>query len=499
MGMCTSAPKSPLVPNDPVSAPTKRSDTERKADANASDKTIVEVLPCTDVTNRSNESSPKRTHAEGFSVNQVKSKVDIKQRVKLEDDSEDPRHTNILECFGFEVHRMLNSKAWDDRSQAIAAAKELCITKKLPQGITPEKWVDGCCKLVLVCLHDKVMPIYFDSLDLAKFLFGEFFQGEFQCDEVVKSNLEELLPVIIAKTADRNARSNEGTRQILTFMARCPSVGCSPVMAHIFTPITNSKEVSAIRGRLDLINHMIDDFGFGKSSTISMQLVMGFVRPHLDATDEKVRRAAIEVTVNCYKHKGDRTLKYITNVKPALLKHLESRFAELSRPAKGARKHAKSAQGLPAVRGKPRMKGPPKRDSNSQPLVGAAPSQGYFSQPRPDALAPVQANHERPEELSDVLKDCSQLFSMGNNMVMSPLSSSAVPAHSLRDDPHFLSNSSHQDLHQMDQDPHFIASPFGRMGGSEELAAPIPGAIGDLSSHLGADLDADLMDEIEGY
>merc|ERR1711990_610255 len=119
---------------------------------------------------------------------------------------------------------------------------------------------------------------------------------------------------------------------MLTFMARCPSVGGSPVMAHVFSPIINSKEVSAIRGRLELINHLIDDFGFGKSSTISMQLVMGFVRPHLDATDEKVRRAAIEVTVNCYKHKGDRTNKYITNVKPALLKLLQSRFAELDKP-----------------------------------------------------------------------------------------------------------------------------------------------------------------------
>lgn len=53
------------------------------------------------------------------------------------------------------------------------------------------------------------------------------------------------------------------------------------------------------------------------------------MRPHLDATDEKVRRAAVEVTVTCYSLKGDRTVKYCTNLKPALLRLLKQRFAEL--------------------------------------------------------------------------------------------------------------------------------------------------------------------------
>merc|ERR1712028_307987 len=108
--------------------------------------------------------------------------------------------------------------------------------------------------------------------------------------------------------------------------------------------------------------------GFGKAGTITMQLVMGFVRPHLDATDEKVRRAAVEVTVNCYKHKGDRTLKYVTNVKPALLKLLQQRFHELGKPSK-SRKQVKSEQGLAPVRGRGK-KPMPNRKSTS---AGEAP------------------------------------------------------------------------------------------------------------------------------
>lgn len=434
---CRSAPKSPNCPS-----PDKpKSDSDLKASANASEKTIVEVLPCGDVTTPDQGSPKPTTHAEGFSVNQVR-KLDTHTRVKVEEETDEPRQKLILDAFGFEVQRMLHSKAWDERAQALAIAKEKCQRMEI-QG-EESVFCDACCKLALVSLQDKVMPIYFDGLELTKYFFFEFFDKLSVPKELLRVNLEELLPVIISKTADRNARSNEGTRAMLCFLARCHNVGCSPVMAHIFSPIVNFKDISAIRGRLELIDHVIAEFGFAKSSTITMQLVMGFVRPHLDATDEKVRRAAIEVTVSCFKHKGDRTLKYITNVKPALLKLLDQRFAEVSKPLRVSRK-AKSAQGLPEVRGgKPRMaEAGTTRESASQPCFGA--SQGFRGQ---------------PTDLNSVLTDCPQLFSMGSSV--GPMSSQA-------------------------------AAPC--------LASPVmPGSVPNHEFRMGQhDLDADLMDEIESY
>lgn len=455
---CRSAPKSPPCPTSPEN----KSKAEKRAAANASDKTIVEVLPCGEITNTSDQPSPKpTTHADGFAVNQVKM-PEQKQQKCLEEDTDSSKL--IVDAFGFEVHRLLTSKAWDDRAQAIAAAKEICARGELPSNMEESVFVEACCKLVMTTLQDKVMPIYFDGLELIKFLFGEMFEKMSSSKEVINASLEELLPTIIAKIADRNARSNEGTRSILTFLARCSLVGCSPVMAHIFTPITNSKEVSAIRGRLELIDHVIAEFGFGKSSTITMQLVMGFVRPHLDATDEKVRRAAIEVTVTCYKHKGDRTLKYITNVKPALLKLLQSRFAECDKPARSSRKNAKSA--LPEVRGKPRKSRPPLRESASQPC-GKTNPESFFQ----NSTIPEDNN---TNELSNVLRDCPQLFSMGSStMVVSPLSGEAP-----REVPMEAS-----------------------MGSVMPGAVPPTGFEDGLGMEAGFedDLDADLMDEIEAY
>jgi len=477
---CRSAPKSPPCPS-----PDKQTDSDRRAAANASEKTIVEVLPCSDVTNTTpcgdGGSSPVKmvSHAEGFSVNQIQRKateeVLVCDQAKIDEDK-DERQKLILTAFGFEVQRMLNSKAWDDRAQALAMAREKCVQGEI-QG-QESLFCDACCKLALVSLQDKVMPIYFDGLELCKFLFGEFFDKLEGSKEILRANIEELLPVIIGKTADRNARSNEGTRSMLCFLARCPSIGCSPVMAHIFAPIAgdNTKEISAIRGRLELINHVIDQFGFGKTTTITMQLVMGFVRPHLDATDEKVRRAAIEVTVNCYKYKGERTLKYITNVKPALLKLLQQRFAELNKPGKSSRKNAKSA--LPEVRGKPRKHLAPKRESASQPIGSAG--EGFFQ--NSNGLSNGQESSEM------ILKDCPGVFSMGNNTHSMGLGSISTQMKS-RDIMRESEN----------QDPNFISSPGSIHNECSEQGFNRSFKM-DAHDHtaLAAELDGDLMNEIEG-
>jgi len=480
-GCCRSAPKSPPPPDSPEAIEAGKlrdAGVARQASANSSDKTIVEVLPCGDITNSTSPEAPSPTtsksgHAEGFGVNQLNDAPEphtTKQKVSLDAETQDAIQKVVLDVFGFEIHRGLNAKAWDDRAQALAAARAMCEKKQIPATVSNVVFMDACCKLVLVAIQDKVMPVYFDGLELIKYLCGEFFVDyAAEASEVVRNNLEEFLPVIIAKTADRNARSLEGTRQTLVFLARCACVGCSPVMAHIFCPVQNHKELAAIRGRLDLINHVIDEFGFSKSSTITMQLVMGFVRPHLDATDEKVRRAAVEVTVNCYKHKGDRTLKYITNVKPALLKLLQSRFAELDKPAKGKK-------GLPAVRGKgkTRKSGLPKRDSGAgQPFK---PGVGGMDQLISSA--------------SPVNTDVMSMGGMGGNnsgqslsspIVPSPLS--AQPSVSLRDEP-------------------FVNSPNKMMCPQNDARAQLPGSLNDMEGiGMGGDLDLDddLMNEIEAY
>lgn len=356
---CSSAPKSPDPPTQDGEA-TSSSAPPRLKDISMGG---CEVTPCTDISNKMQGTpSPLQRSDKGhFTIpcddnSQIENSqgcvVKVKSPVRNQTTASQPTERDasekvILEVFGTDVLHQLQGKAWDERGQAVQLVRAKIVQDDL-SGTPVEKFFHAGCCVAVVALKDKVMPVFFDGLDLAKLLLGEFTTRHSFEKEVLQQAVDNVVPIIVAKTSDRNARSIEGTQQALVFLARQQNVGCQQVVSHILTPIANTKDVAAIRGRLELIGHVINEFGLGKASSLSLSTIMGFVRPHLEAADEKVRRAAVEVTVSCYSLKGERTMKYCANLKPALMKLLEQRFAEVDNKKSG-KKGAPAS--LPAVRG----------------------------------------------------------------------------------------------------------------------------------------------------
>lgn len=355
-GAGSAPPKSPVPPSSPnhgeCPQPAPIKEEERKGQ-------IVEVTPCESITDKdlaAGTPSPKPADDKAETANDKafagsavlapnspadKAAKDKEKKVtsasprsakaakvKLTESATNESEENILKVFGFDILHSLQGKTWDERSQAVQSTRARVVQGDLDSA-SPEDFWTAACDVAMITLTDKVMPVFFDGLDLTKLLLSEFANNNEISESQINLALEKVVPIIVAKTSDRNARSIEGTRQALVFLSRCEKVGCQPVMAHVLTPIASAKEVQNIRGRLELIHHMIKEFGFSKTSALSLSAVMGFVRPHLDATDEKVRRAAVEVTVACYTIKGERTLKFCSKLKPALFKSLEARFAEV--------------------------------------------------------------------------------------------------------------------------------------------------------------------------
>lgn len=269
--------------------------------------------------------------------------------VTLTEASKDVLDQLILEVFGFDVLHQLKGNSWDERGQSVASVRARVLQGDF--GVSDrDQFFKASCAVAVVALTDKVMPVFFDGLDLGKLLLGDFVQQQNLEGEILVTEIDRIIPIVVAKTSDRNARSMEAARKGVVFLAKQPHIGCQRVMSHILAPISNVKDISAIRGRLELIEHIMGEFGLSKNQGgLSLSGIMTFTRTHLEAADEKVRRAAVEVTVSCYKLKGDRTMKYCGNLKPALLKLLEQRFGEIDKKA-GKQKSA-SGSAFPAVRG----------------------------------------------------------------------------------------------------------------------------------------------------
>lgn len=388
---CSSAPKSPTPPNSP---------NQGWGIKGGKGNDVVTSDAVTDISNMPPTPSPQRrdqdkvwaceedkasakppTSAEPACPAPDAPKM---KAVTIDEGSQDQMDQVILEVFGFDTLQQLQGPAWDERGQAVQAARARVVQVDLG-GVTKEKFFHAACAVAQLGLKDKVMPVFFDGLDLSKLLFGEYAKSQALGAEAIEEQAAAMIPIVVAKTSDRNARSIEATRQALVFLARQGHVGCAQVMSHILAPIANAKEVGAIRGRLELIGHVMDEFGFSKKeASLSLSTVMTFVRTHLDATDEKVRRAAVEVTVSCYGLKGDRTMKYCQNLKPALLKLLEQRFAEVDKcnGKGGGKKASGGAKGLPEVRGaklqrKPLLRNPgfsSESERSKQGSAGSTPS-----------------------------------------------------------------------------------------------------------------------------
>jgi len=488
---CSSAPKSPDPPNSPNAACE-----QAKGDH------VIESTPCVDISNmQPGTPSPSANEKGGLSSvvadkrpsdaeNTAPSKLDPPESpgtrpVNITQVDHDASNKLILDIFGFEVLHQLQGKQWDERGQAVQAVRARVVQGDMGP-VAVEDFFTASCSVAVFALKDKVMPVFFDGLDLAKLLLGDFASKNTLTKEVLNKQVDTIIPIVVGKTSDRNARSIEGTRQALVFFARQSTVGCQQAVAHMLTPITNTKDLKAIQGRLELIDHMIGEFGFAKTGGLSLSSVMAFVRPHLDAPDEKVRRAAVEVTVSSYKLKGDRTMKYCSNLKPALLKLLEQRFAEVD--GKSGKSSAKKS--LPAVRGV--KKRAPLRNGSS----GSSRSSGSMGS-RSKALAPLelgstegrlsnQNSRESRRGEDPLLEDKSQadIFApVYNDVLRSPAVSSS---------PFIMSDP------MADADCGAPMDPLGRSSlATHEDPNYIPSPTGPSSDPFSGDDEA-FMNEIEG-
>lgn len=471
---CSSAPKSPSPPNSPNAEPK----------AEPTGPGASEVTACTDISNAMSNASPSATDKASASTSEssiskelskdAENPVPSTRPVTITDATQDDSDKLILDAFGFDVLHQLQGKTWDERAQAVQSVRARVVQGAL--GSAPvDAFFHAGCSVAVVALKDKVMPVFFDGLDLAKVLLGDFAEKQELAKGTLAAEVDNVIPIIVAKTSDRNARSIEGTRQALVFLARHSTVGSQQVFSHILTPINNPKEVAAIRGRLELIGHIIDEFGLSKASSLSLSTVMAFVRPHLDATDEKVRRAAVEVTVSCYTLKGDRTMKYCANLKPALLKLLEQRFAEVD-GGKSCKKASTNTSGLPEVRGtKVRKSGTGSRGSNRN--SSSSGSMGSHSKP----LAPLDVRPGQAPSLDDKLTHADIFAPVYNDVLRSPgVNESMFSSSPSREQPQYgmaVDPNGRSSL-AMHEDPNYIPSPTA-------------------ANHEPFDEQA-LMDEIEG-
>ena len=163
----------------------------------------------------------------------------------------------VEEVLGIEWLGAIASAKWDDRSGALDSMR-----RTLERGETtlgdPEAVFKAGAYMLAKCLPDRVLPVYLSAIELGEHLVTVY-AAKHEIDvSTVSKYADMMLPAIITRTSDRNARTIEATQRVILALAKSPCIGCRGVMSHILVTVANNKDYAAIKGRLQLLELMIE-------------------------------------------------------------------------------------------------------------------------------------------------------------------------------------------------------------------------------------------------
>ena len=155
---------------------------------------------------------------------------------------------------------------------------------------------------------------------------------EYMSKEDVSACITKLVPLVIHRVGNLNARIHTASTQTLMFLAADRRVGLQVIGPYVVVPIKKTRSQSNIYiGRLDLVQQMLKEFT--STQGLSVDAVMTFATPSLDSPDDKLRKAGLRVV--CEVHRLQRMAggsieeKYFANLKPSVAKKLHAKLAEI--------------------------------------------------------------------------------------------------------------------------------------------------------------------------
>jgi hypothetical protein len=95
-------------------------------------------------------------------------------------------------------------------------------------------------------------------------------------------------------------------------------------------PVNNANLWRVVVSRLELLSKIVEKYGF-KDNGLSVEAVMTFTVSTFENPNGKVRKAAVNLIVEVYKHSGSVVRQYIKNQKPTLVQELKAKIMKIAR------------------------------------------------------------------------------------------------------------------------------------------------------------------------
>mmetsp|Transcript_59796 Transcript_59796/g.142352 ORF Transcript_59796/g.142352 Transcript_59796/m.142352 type:complete len:1034 (+) Transcript_59796:90-3191(+) len=232
----------------------------------------------------------------------------------------------LIANFGEYLARCLHSKTWNLRDAALQK-----LSLDLHQGYGADRQqLQAYAAALQRTIPDRSVQVFMSSCNLLHAVCGQFLSSPAVRSAEATAAVDPLVPQLLERVGDANARVEKTTREALQELAKCNSLGANWVAQHLLRPLRKkSVHARVYSSRLQLLAALALEHGVqprsrdGIPQDETLQLAMEwFSNPAAD-----VRENAVKLVAACHVHLGIDPLEpYLAKLRPAQREVFEVEF-----------------------------------------------------------------------------------------------------------------------------------------------------------------------------
>eukprot|EP00931_Biecheleriopsis_adriatica_P021357 TRINITY_DN1397_c4_g1_i1.p1 TRINITY_DN1397_c4_g1~~TRINITY_DN1397_c4_g1_i1.p1 ORF type:complete len:915 (-),score=205.75 TRINITY_DN1397_c4_g1_i1:39-2783(-) len=311
----------------------------------------------------------------------------------------EPLHANfqkeaepLIALIGEYVTRCVYAKSWNLRDAALQKLT-LDLQNGVYQDTDPSRLLAAYVQVLKRMVPDKNVQVFLSGAALLQAMCRKLLgKGSHLRRPEVQAALDSLMPLLVDRLGDSNARVDKTARDAHLDFMRCSAVGAAFTGQHLLRP-PKKKAVNprVYISRLQLLAAMVTEAGVQPESKEGLPLdpTVQLAMDWFKNANAEVRDSAVKLVAACYAHAGlARIEKYLANIRQAQREIFDEEFDKVD---SGEGLGAGNADGLGSL---PTPQRPPPRGAASNRSSPKGGLQG-------GAVTSLPVHEEEPAEEDD--------------------------------------------------------------------------------------------------
>eukprot|EP00929_Paragymnodinium_shiwhaense_P070119 TRINITY_DN35491_c0_g1_i1.p1 TRINITY_DN35491_c0_g1~~TRINITY_DN35491_c0_g1_i1.p1 ORF type:complete len:827 (+),score=189.47 TRINITY_DN35491_c0_g1_i1:131-2611(+) len=234
----------------------------------------------------------------------------------------------LVAIFGDYLTRCLYSKGWALRDAAIQKLT-LGFNDGRYSGFDPVQLLEAFCTILTRMFPDKNVQVFLSGAALAQSVCQMLLSDWDLHRSDTQVALEPLLPLLVERLGEANARAETAARDAYLDLAGCTGAGVAA--QHLLRP-PKKKTARVYTARLQLLAALVSEAGVQPESRDGLPLepTVQLAMDWFSNPAAEVRESSVKLVGACYLHVGlNRISKYLSNLRQAQREAFDAEFERL--------------------------------------------------------------------------------------------------------------------------------------------------------------------------